>query len=283
MAASFRNKTVIITGASAGIGAAAARRFAAAGARLVLAARHAGRLAEFTASLPASTESLAVPMDVSDDAACRELFERAESEFGAVHYLVNNAGLHARGSVEEKTPDELAAMIDINLRAPVVLSRLAIPYIRAAGGGAIVNVASLAGCTPVPGSATYAATKAGLRSFSQGLAEELGGSGIHVGVVSPGPVDTGFIMDELDEVTDLSLSQPMSTPEEVAEAIMRVAAGGCVEEKLPRLSGITADIVYLFPGLRRAMQPILSRKGRKAREHYKQRARAAARSRRTTT
>ncbi|WP_405223698.1 SDR family NAD(P)-dependent oxidoreductase [Lentisalinibacter sediminis] len=271
MDAIFRDKTVIITGASAGIGAAAARRFAAAGARLVLAARNEHSLQTFAAGLPDGTEVVSVAMDVADDAACRALFDRAKAAFGAVHYLINNAGLHARGSVEEKIAEELTAMVDVNLRAPILLSRLAIPCIRQAGGGAIVNVASLAGCTPVPGSVTYAATKAGLRSFSHGLAEELKDSGIHVGAVSPGPVDTGFIMEELDEVTDLSLSQPMSTPEAVAEAILRVASGGTVEEKMPRLSGVTADLVYLFPGLRRAMQPLLSRKGKKAREYYKAR------------
>lgn len=271
MDASFRNRTVIITGASAGIGAAVARRFASAGARLVLVARKEDALRSFAESLPAGTDTLCVPMDVADDGACRELFERADAAWGGVHCLVNNAGLHARGSVEEKSPEALTAMVDVNLRAPILLSRLAIPRLRQAGGGAIVNVASLAGCTPVPGSVTYAATKAGLRSFSHGLAEELRGSGIHVGVVSPGPVDTGFIMEELDEVTDLSLSQPMSTPEEVAEAVFRVACGDAVEEKLPRMSGITADLVYLFPGLRRAMEPLLSRKGKKAREYYKAR------------
>jgi len=271
MSASFENRTVIITGASAGIGAAAARRFASAGARLVLVARKEDALRSFAESLPEGSETLCVPMDVADDDACRELFERADAAWGAVHCLVNNAGLHARGSVEEKSPEALTAMVDVNLRAPILLSRLAIPRLRQAGGGAIVNVASLAGCTPVPGSVTYAATKAGLRSFSHGLAEELRDSGIHVGVVSPGPVDTGFIMEELDEVTDLSLSQPMSTPEEVAEAVFRVACGDAVEEKLPRMSGITADLVYLFPGLRRAMEPLLSRKGKKAREHYKAR------------
>ncbi|MEJ2603643.1 MAG: SDR family NAD(P)-dependent oxidoreductase [Gammaproteobacteria bacterium] len=279
MDAAFRDKAVIITGASAGIGAAVARRFADAGARLVLAARDGARLEEFARTLPEGTKAVTVAMDVADDQACRELCKRCEHEFGAVHYLVNNAGLHARGSVEDRTPEELAAMVDINLRAPVILSRLAIPLIRQAGGGAIVNVASLAGCTPVPGSTTYAATKAGLRSFTYGLAEELRGSGVHVGVVSPGPVDTGFIMNELDEVTDISLSQPMSTPEQVAEAVLRVAAGERLEEKLPRVSGVTADLIYLFPGLRRAIQPLLTRKGKKAREYYKRRARGGGGSR----
>lgn len=272
MDATFRDKTTIITGASAGVGAASARRFAAAGARLVLVARGQKALKAVADELHQATDVLVIPMDVADPEACRTLFKKAEYEFGAVHFLINNAGLHERGRVDELDAAALTRMVEVNLAAPVLLSRLAIPHIRKAGGGAIVNVASLAGCTPVPGSTTYAATKAGLRSFSYGLYEELRDTGIHVGVVSPGPVDTGFIMDQLDEVTDISLAQPMSTAEQVAEAIMQVAAGRSVEVKMPRSSGIMATLVYLFPGLRRAMQPLLARRGRKAREFYKQRA-----------
>ncbi len=273
MDAAFRDKVVIITGGSKGVGAACARRFAAAGARLALVARGQKELKALADELRPKCEVLTIAMDVADGGECRDLFKKVELELGAVHCLVNNAGLHARGNVEALEPDALTHMVRVNLEAPVLLSRLAIPYLRRAGGGAIVNVASLAGCTPVPGASTYAATKAGLRSFSYGLNEELRGSGIHVGVVSPGPVDTGFIMDELDEVTDISLAQPMSSAAEVAEAVFRVAEGERIEVKMPRVSGFLAGVVYHFTGLRRAMAPLMERRGRKAREQYKLRAR----------
>ena len=146
-----------------------------------------------------------------------------------------------------------------------------LPYLRKAGGGAIVNVGSLAGRTPLQGAATYAATKAGLRAFTYSLADELKGTGIYIGVVSPGPIDTGFIMSEIDQVEDIVFSQPMSSAQQVADAIVSCARGEAVEISLPRSSGWLTTVSYLFPALRRALRPKLYRKGRKAKEQYKQR------------
>jgi len=208
---SFRNKTVIITGASAGVGAACARAFAAQKAKLVLIARGEEALDAIAVELRAQTEVLAISMTVSDTGSCLKLLERAEQVFGAVHCLINNAGTHLRGDVESRSPEDLAAMVDVNMRAPLVLTAAALPYLRKAGGGAVVMVGSLAGGAPLQGAATYSATKAGLRAFTYALADELRDSNISVGVVSPGPIDTGFIMDNLDEVEDIVFSQPMSS------------------------------------------------------------------------
>jgi short-subunit dehydrogenase len=268
----FQGRTAIITGASAGVGAAVARAFAACGARLMLVARGQKALKEIAAELKPVTDVHTMAMDVADEKLCAAMLKKAEFELGAVHYLVNNAGLHVRGPVEANEPDDLGAMIDVNLRAPIVLSRLALPYLRASGGGAIVNVASLAGCTPVEGAATYSASKFGLRAFTFALAEELRDSNIHIGVVSPGPIDTGFIMSQIDNVTDLTFSQPMSTAEAVAEAVLRVAMGEKVEIKMPAASGVLANVSYLFPGVRRFMLPWLEKKGRKAKAFYRARA-----------
>src|SRR5690606_40794272 len=112
---------------------------------------------------PASVETVA--MDVADYEACVALFATAADRFGNVHVLVNNAGYHQRGPVEKVDAAALGSMIDVNLKAPVILSRLAIPYLQSAGGGAIVNVASLARRTPVPRAATYSASKFGHRPF----------------------------------------------------------------------------------------------------------------------
>lgn len=272
----FNGKSVIVTGASAGIGAEVAKAFAEQGARLMLVARRREPLRAVADSLSEMTEVHTMTMDVSDIDACRDLIRKTVFELGCVHVIVNNAGAHIRGDFETVDASDIAQMIDVNLRAPLVLSRIAMDAIREAGGGAIVQVASIAGTTPVPGSATYSATKFGLRAFTLSLAEELAGSNIHVGAVSPGPVDTGFIMTDIDEVTDLTFSQPMSSAREVADAVLRVAAGDALDVKIPRLSGVLGTIGYVFPWFKRLLRPMLERRGRKAKAFYK--ARAAAKS-----
>ncbi|MEL6449524.1 MAG: SDR family oxidoreductase [Pseudomonadota bacterium] len=272
MSQRFDGKSVIVTGASAGVGAAVARAFAAEGARLMLVARRREPLQSIAEELGDTTKVDTFALDVADTAGCRDLIKKTVYEFGCVHYLVNNAGAHFRGNFETVSVEEIATMVDVNLRAPLVLARLALDAIREAGGGAIVNVASLAGTTPVPGSATYSATKFGLRAFTLALADELAGSNVRVGAVSPGPIDTGFIMDDIDGVSDLTFSQPMSTAEQVAEAVLQVALDGDIDIKMPAMSGRLATAGYLFPALKRALRPMLEKKGRKAKAFYKARA-----------
>jgi len=131
--------------------------------------------------------------------------------------------------------------------------------------GFVVNIASLAGCVPTPGSSVYSATKFGLRALSRALAEELRSTGVRVSVVSPGPVDTAFIMDNLDSVTDLTLSQPVLSADTIAEAVLRSAEDGALERKLAARSGVLATAAYLLPRLARKIRPLLERKGRKKR------------------
>ena len=269
MIKSFENKTIIVTGASAGVGAACARLFAHHKAKLVLVARGEAALNIIADELRSQCEVLTVVMNVANNDDCLTLLEKAEATFGAVHVLINNAGMHARGNLETVAPLDVAAMVDINLRAPLLLSSAAIPYLQRAGEGAIVNVGSLAGRAPLQGAATYSATKAGLRAFSYALADELRDSGISVGSVSPGPIDTGFIMDEIDEVEDIVFSQPMSTAQQVAEGIMAVASGDEVEVVLPAASAKLTHISYLFPKLRRRLRPKLYEQGRKNKEKYR--------------
>lgn len=270
----IKDKTVIITGASMGVGAATARRFADHGANLVLAARGKKALEEIAEELRPKTGVVISAMDVADDDACNSLLKKANYEFGAIHILVNNAGYHCRGPVEAVPPAELARMIDVNLRAPIYLTRLALPYIREAGGGAVINVASLAGRTPVPGSATYSASKFGLRAFTFALGDELRGSGIKLAAVSPGPIDTGFIMDDIDGTSDLTFSQPLSTAEEVAIEILKLVLNDKRERSMPPVSGLLTYVNYLFPSLGRAMRPALEKKGQRVKRQLKAQRRA---------
>lgn len=265
----FKDKTVIITGGSEGVGATTARLFAEAGANLMLVARNKKNLEAIAEELRDKTKVEIFAMDVTDADACIDVFKKSQFEFGRVDILVNNAGYNARGDVEAVEAAELARVVDVNLRAPIMLSRIALPYLRESGEGAIINVGSLAGRTPLPGSATYAASKAGLRAFSLALAEELRGSKIKIGLVSPGPIDTAFIMSDMNKVSDITFSQPMSTAEDVAQTILDLCGNNINEKTMPPISGFLATVTYLVPWIGRQVRPVLERKGQRVKKKLK--------------
>jgi hypothetical protein len=277
----FKDKTVIVTGASAGVGAATARKFADAGANLLLLARGKKALESITAELRNRTRVEYLAMDVADADACRNAFKKADFEYGRIDILVNNAGYHSRGLVESVNTEDLGRMIDVNLRAPIVLTRMALPYIREAGGGAVINVGSLAGRLPVPGSAAYSASKSGLRAFTFAIAQELDTAAIKFAVVSPGPIDTGFIMDDIDSVSDLTFSQPISTVDEVAQAILDLCGNAQREQVLPPSSAFLTTMNYLFPWLGKKLRPQLERRGKRVKAELKAEARRKAKSAKT--
>ena len=256
----FRDRTVIITGASLGVGRATAARFHQQGANVVLVARREAPLDEVAQELGAPERVLTFAADVTDNDGLARLVDAAVDRFGGLAGVVNNAGAHFRGPFETRTAAEFGIMVDANLRAPIVLSRLALPHLRARGGF-IVNVASLAGKIPLDGAATYSATKFGLRAFSYALAEELRETDVSVSVVSPGPIDTTFIMDNLDEVDDIVFSQTMCTADDVARMIVDCAIDGRREREFPVGGGKLATLGYLVPSLRRVLKPRLMRKG----------------------
>lgn len=149
---------------------------------------------------------------------------------------------------------------------------MALPPLRRSGGGAIVNVASIAGRLPLKDEATYSAVKFALRTFTFALTEELRGSGIMVSAVSPGPVDTNFIMETIDEVPDIVFAQPMSSAEDIAEMILACAHDGKTERVRPAVSGVMATAAYLMPPLRTALSPVMALRGRLAKRRYRDRA-----------
>ena len=278
MAERFTGKVAVVTGASAGIGSAVARQLAAEGARVALVARSVDPLEWVAGEIRgAGGVAKAFPADVRDHGACAALLAAVEQEFGGIDVLVNNAGANHRGPVEEQSPAALAQIIDVNLTAPIVLTRLALPYLRRRDQAAIVNVASIAGQIPVAHEAAYSASKSGLRAFTFALREELEGSGITVSAVSPGPVDTGFLMEDLDHVPDLIFANPMSTSDEVAALVLDCAADGAAERTIPALTGYMARVGSALPIVKRALVPILEERGRVVKEQYRARQRANVR------
>jgi len=277
MANRFQQKVVVITGASSGIGAAAAKMFAAEGASVVVAARSQPALEQLVRDITAAGGTAhAVRADVARREDCDRLLARAAEQLGGIDVLVNNAGTNCRGPIERYRPEDLAGVVEVNLTAPIVLTRLVLPYLRKRGRGAIINVASIAGRIPVAHEAVYSATKFGLRAFTFAMVEELEGSGITISAVSPGPVDTGFIMENLDDVPDLVFSQPMSTADDIARGILDCAADGALERTIPQLSGYLASAGYMLPALRKLLFPILERRGKEAKEAYRKRRAAGA-------
>lgn len=265
----FQDKTVVITGASSGIGESSARKFVAEGARVVVAARSAEPLHRLVQELGVDVAH-PVATDVSDLGACERLLAEAKSRFGTIDILVNNAAQNYRGPVESLPMDQMLQMLHVNLRAPMVLTRLVLPTMRAQGSGTVVNVASLAGRFPLEDEATYSTTKFGLRIFSFALAEELRDTDVRICVVSPGPVDTGFITDAgvIESVPPLVFSQPMSTADEIADLILDSAADGARERVKPALGGKLATLGYLMPSMRRLLIPVLERKGQREKKKY---------------
>jgi len=257
-------KVVLVTGASSGIGLAAARAFHAGGASVALVARTRSKLEETVAEL-GNARAASFPLDVTDRAGIAKLPSQVVERFGGLDIVVNNAGVNHRGAVIDRSLDELEAIIETNLTAPLRLIHASLPHLRS--GGAIVNVASLAGKVPVPHEATYSATKAGLRAFSRALAFELRERGVSVSTVCPGPVDTGFFGD-IEHVPDLVFSQPMSTSEQVAEAIVRAALGSAPEIDVPALSGKLATLGYLSPRIFAALRPAFERLGARNKARY---------------
>jgi short-subunit dehydrogenase len=272
LAQRFSGKVVLITGASRpeGIGAATAQRFADEGATVAITARGAAGLEAVASQIrDRGGQARAFPADLGDPAACEALLRAVETEFGGLDVLVNNAGANTRGHVEHQDPAALANIIQVNLVAPIVLTRLALPRLRARGGGSVVQVASIAGQIPLEGEATYSASKHGLRAFSFALREELAGSSIHVAVISPGPVETGFLLDELDDVPDIVFANPMSTADQVAALIVDSAADGRRERTIPARTGALARLGAAVPALRRALTPTMVRRGKSAKAAFR--------------
>jgi short-subunit dehydrogenase len=204
---------VLVTGASGGIGQAIAHALAARGANLLL----SGRRAEALDQVAGAVGGRPVVCDLSSRADVAQLGEIA-AEAG-VGILIANAAVPASGTLEDLTPEQIDKMLEVNLRAPVALSRALIPGMIARRGGHLVFISSLQGKAATPGAPLYLATKFGLRGFALGMREDLRGHGVGVSTVFP-----GFIRDAgMFAKSGVSLPRGVGTrsPQDVANAVLR--------------------------------------------------------------
>jgi len=187
------SRTALITGASSGIGAAFARQLAPQGFHLILVARREERLAALAADLQGRYAISAEVLDADlSEPADIERVERRIAELESLDLLINNAGFGAPGSFAETDLATQLTMIDVHIIASVRLCRATLPGMIARRRGAIINVSSIAGLVPIPGSATYSSTKAYLNVFSEALQAELRDTGVKVQALCPGFTHTGF-------------------------------------------------------------------------------------------
>lgn len=218
---------MVVTGASSGIGAAAAREFTRRGDSVVLAARRLGRLEKLASEL--GPRALPVRCDVSDPAQVAALRERAESGLGPADVLVNNAGFAVHRTVAESSAREIEEQISVNFMGAVRCTKEFLPGMLSRGSGHVVNVASVAASMGLPGIAAYCASKSAMLTFSEGLRHELRGTGVGVTAVSPIMVRTEFF----DRMPRVGASRFSLSPETVARAIVRASGSPRLEIAVP--------------------------------------------------
>ncbi|MBL8436464.1 MAG: SDR family oxidoreductase [Zoogloea sp.] len=217
--------TLFITGTTSGFGEACARRFAAAGWKLVITGRRRDRLEALAAELSATTQVLPLAVDVRDRAAMQAAIDGLPADFATLRGLVNNAGLALGINPAQGCDlDQWETMVDTNIKGLMYTTRMLLPRLIAHGAGAsIVNVGSVAGSWPYPGGNVYGGTKAFVRQFSLGLRCDLAGTGVRVTDLEPGLCESEFTLvrfggDRARYDATYAGAKPVQ-PEDIAETI----------------------------------------------------------------
>jgi short-subunit dehydrogenase len=242
-----RNKTVIITGASQGIGAATARAFATAGARVVLVARNAERLQALASELP---QARAIPTDLREPTAIEQLVEQVHRDYRSIDIVVHNAGIGLAAPIATLSDADLHAALTLNLFAPLRLARATIPLMQQQRRGQQIFVSSVVGLRALPYLGGYAACKAALDRLTEALRVELRGSRIAVTLVRPGTTRTDFSAGRLGTGREIRrVNARVATPEQVAQTILRAARREPREAFVSSADRVTLAISQFAPWL----------------------------------
>lgn len=216
----INGKYILLTGGSRGIGPIIAEALAERGAHIALAARsEEGLLATANNLSKYETQTLIVPVDLSQTSQQQSLIETVMKNFGRIDILINNAGLETEGAYPDLAWEEIQKTVDVNMLAPMRLTQLVLPQMIALKSGHIVNIASVAAKIGAPYAATYCGTKAGLAEWTRGLRLELEGSGIHFSTILPGYIN------EVGMFARFNLKSPAllgsTNPNKVARAVVK--------------------------------------------------------------
>jgi len=224
----INNSRVIVTGASSGIGRALAVELAADGARVVIVARREDRLEELAEQIKADGGTVEIVAgDITDEDLRRRAIEKAQSSFGGLDALINNAGVGAMGLFEDADPKRVREIMEVNFFSLVEMTRLALPLLKQGEKPIIVNISSILGHRGVPHNSEYAASKFAVAGFSESIRAELAAQGIDVLVVSPGTTATEFFDQVVQKTSEPSWPEHAAvTAEDVARATVKAMRRG---------------------------------------------------------
>ena len=240
-------KVALVTGASRGIGHAIALELAKCGATVIGTATSEAGAAHITEDLAKIRPDAGkgIVLDVSDADRSRQVVDEIQKEYGAIHILVNNAGITQDQLAMRMKDEEWDKVIAVNLTAVARLSRAVLRGMMRAKGGRIINITSVVGSIGNAGQMNYAASKAGVESMSRALAREVGSRGITVNCIAPGCIDTDMTKSLSEEVTGNLLKQiplaRLGSPEDVAAAVAFLAS--------PQASYITGTVLHVNGGM----------------------------------
>jgi short-subunit dehydrogenase len=261
---------VVVIGAANGIGAATARRLAAAGVPLLLADVEREPLDALGRSLGGPGHAVHVrTVDVRDAFALSRLADESGATLGRVHAVVNCAAVIRPAGLLETSLDDVWEQVDINLTGTVLVARAFLPPFVARRAGHLVNIASLGGLVPLPGSVIYSATKFGVRGLSLALSLEVAPHGVHVSVICPDSADTRQLRAEARHAASaLSFTSAPLTADDVARAIVRTLHHPRREVLVPAPRGALIRLLVVFPGLFARLVPLLTWLGQRGRRRF---------------
>lgn len=225
----FRGKTVLITGASRGIGFEMAQEFAKAGANLAVCATHEDAIRSAAEKLRAlGAKVYAQPVDISNAQACEDFINNTIQELGSLDVVVNNAGITKDNLTVRMSEQDWDAVINVNLKGTFLMSKAALKVMFKKRSGSIVNISSVVGEMGNPGQANYSASKAGIIGLTKTLAKEFGSRGVRVNAVAPGFVQTAMTDALPEEVREKALAsiplKRFATTQDIAKAVMFLAS-----------------------------------------------------------
>jgi short-subunit dehydrogenase len=247
MSYSFKDKVVIVTGASSGIGEATAREFARRGSKVILAARSEEKLANIVREIRAVNGTASfIKTDVSRQEDCKRLVEFAVSEFGTVHILINNAGLSMRAVFDDVDLNVLHRLMEVNFWGTVYCTRYALPFL-VANKGSLVGVSSVAGFHGLPGRSGYSASKFAIHGFLETIRIENLKRGLHIMVIAPGFTSSeirkhALVADGTEQGESPREEEKLMSPEYVAKWILK----GIRKKKRNKLLTWSGRLTALF-------------------------------------